>query len=42
MFEALDPFGDIAETGSVLLSVAAAFFVGDDGETLAEGGGERG
>ena len=41
-FEALDRFGDFAEPLQVALRIAAAGFVGNNGEAVAEGGGELG
>lgn len=41
-FEALDRFGDLAEALQVALWIAAAGFVGNNGESVAEGGGELG
>jgi hypothetical protein len=40
--EALDLFGDVAEPVGVAGGIASTSFVGDDGETLTEGGGEFG
>ena len=40
--EMLEFFGDYAKAVGVALGVAAAFFVGDDGEAFAEDGGELG
>ena len=34
--DTLNLFGDFAEAGGVAVGVAAAFFVGDDGEAFAE------
>gem|GEM_PF-415855 len=42
LLEAFDFFGDVAETIGVAVGIAAAFLVGDDGETFTEGGGEGG
>jgi len=42
LFETLDSFGDVAEPVGVASEIAAAFLVADDGETLAESGGEFG
>ena len=42
LLEAFDFFGDVAEPVGVASGIAAAFLVGDDGETLAEGFGEFG
>jgi hypothetical protein len=42
MFEVVDFFGDFAEARGVMLRIAAAVFVADDGEAFAEGGGESG
>jgi len=41
-FKALNLFGDVAEKGGVLLGVAPALFVSNDGEAFPEGGGEGG
>jgi hypothetical protein len=40
--EALDRFRNFAEPLQVALRIAAAGFVGNDGEAVAEGGGELG
>jgi hypothetical protein len=40
LLEVLDFFGDFAEADRVAIGIAAALFVSDDGEALAEGGGE--
>jgi hypothetical protein len=42
LFEPIDFFGDFAEARGVMLRIAAAVFVADDGEAFAEGGGESG
>jgi hypothetical protein len=42
LFEAVDFFGDFAEADGVVLGVAAAGLVGNDGEAFAESGGEVG
>jgi hypothetical protein len=42
LFEPVDFLGDFAEPGRVMLRIAAAVFVADDGEAFAEGGGEIG
>ena len=42
MLEAFDFFGDVAEAGGMASGIAPAFFVGDDSEAFAEGGGEIG
>jgi hypothetical protein len=42
LFQTLDSFGDFAETFHVTVRIAAALFVGDDCEALAECVGESG
>lgn len=42
LFEAVDFFGDGAEAGGVVVGVAVAGFVADDGEAFTQSGGERG
>jgi hypothetical protein len=42
LFELLDPFGNGSQAFGVPDWIAAAFFVGDAGETFAQGGGEVG
>jgi len=42
LFELLDPFGDGLQAFGVASGIAPAFLVGDDGETLTEGGGQFG
>ena len=42
LFELLDPFGDSLEPCGVVGGIAAAFFVGDDGETFAQRGSQVG
>jgi hypothetical protein len=42
LFELLDPFGDGFQAFGMAGGIAAAGFVGDDGEAFAEGGGEGG
>jgi hypothetical protein len=42
LLEAFDFFGNVAESVGVASGIAAAFLVGDEGETLTEGLGERG
>ena len=42
MFELLDPFRDGSQAFGVAGGIAAAFFVGDDRETLAQGCGQVG
>jgi hypothetical protein len=41
-FELLDPFGDGLQAFGVTGGITPAFFVGDDGEALAQGGGQVG
>ena len=42
LFELLDPFRNSLQTFGVAGGIAAAFFVGDDREALAQGGGQVG
>ena len=42
LFELLDPFRDGLQAFGVAGGIAAAFFVGDDRETLAQDGGQVG
>ena len=42
LFELLDPFRNSLEAFGVAGGIAAAFFVGDDREAFAQGGGEGG
>ena len=41
-FEPIDFFGDLTETLCVAIDVAAALFVGNDGEAFAKSGGKLG
>lgn len=42
LFELLDLFGNSSQAFRVALRIEAAFFVGDDGETFAQGCGQVG